>query len=155
MHTSWGNKPGLAVTCCAREALNSSLQQLGWPAQARQQASGGLPGAGRGSDVVPGRELLLCRPQLGRDVESFINSANDEVLLLIQIETKESYEDIEQVCRRPGQQGTTTGTSRASDGLAFHGHNWPDWPSGCGLDRTSQRGVNCTLNIVQSRAMHP
>ncbi|GAB4814297.1 hypothetical protein N2152v2_001343 [Parachlorella kessleri] len=42
------------------------------------------------------------RPQLGRDVESFINSANDEVLLLIQVETKESYNNLEQILSVPG-----------------------------------------------------
>lgn len=52
--------------------------------------------------VLSTRLGCICRPQLGRDVASFLKQANDEVLLLIQIETKESYEDVEKVCMAVG-----------------------------------------------------
>jgi len=37
----------------------------------------------------------LCRPQLGRSVTDYIGAANDEVTLLVQVETRQCYEDLE------------------------------------------------------------
>lgn len=36
-----------------------------------------------------------CRPQLGRGVSEYLWAANDEVTLLVQVETKECFDDLE------------------------------------------------------------
>ncbi|KAI7839070.1 hypothetical protein COHA_007212 [Chlorella ohadii] len=42
------------------------------------------------------------RPQLGRSVTEYIGAANDEVTLLIQVETRQCYEDLEAILSVPG-----------------------------------------------------
>lgn len=39
--------------------------------------------------------LLVARPQLGRGVPEYLAAANDEVVLIIQVETRQCYEDLE------------------------------------------------------------
>jgi 2-keto-3-deoxy-L-rhamnonate aldolase RhmA len=39
--------------------------------------------------------LLLPRPQLGRSTSDYLATANDGVALIIQVETKQCYEDLE------------------------------------------------------------
>lgn len=55
------------------------------------------------------------RPQLGRDVRTFIRSANEEVLLLVQVETMESYEDLDQVRLSAGQTRSRFGVLFSAD----------------------------------------
>lgn len=45
----------------------------------------------------PGHNLLLSlrRPQLGRAVPEFLAAANDEVTVMVQIETKQSLDELE------------------------------------------------------------
>lgn len=38
-----------------------------------------------------------CRPQLGREVPHFLRAANEEVVVMVQIETRESFESVEEV----------------------------------------------------------
>lgn len=42
------------------------------------------------------------RPQLGRGVPEYLAAANDEVVLIIQVETRQCYEDLEAVLSVPG-----------------------------------------------------
>ncbi|KAI3428629.1 hypothetical protein D9Q98_007452 [Chlorella vulgaris] len=42
------------------------------------------------------------RPQLGRDVGAFLSAANDEVVLILQCETRQCYDDLEAVLAVPG-----------------------------------------------------
>lgn len=67
------------------------------PAAAMPQAAAGA-GAMRcccASPSSPAAHPPARRPQLGRGVSEYIASANDEVALLIQCETRQCYEDLE------------------------------------------------------------
>lgn len=76
---------------CSGELLNPACHMHGQPQKERQGLEGSPPHARRHRSIA-----WPIRPQLGRGVEEFLNAANDEVLLMVQIETRESLEDIDQ-----------------------------------------------------------
>ena len=77
---SEGPLPCLPATCVARQV--TQMPSVCLPAA--------LPPTPAGI-AAP----ALCRPQLGRSVTEYIGAANDEVTLLIQVETRQCYEDLE------------------------------------------------------------
>ena len=65
-------------------------------------------------------------PQLGRPVDEFLASANDETLLILQIETKESMENLEAIINMPGVDGVFVGPFDLSYALGlFEKYGYP------------------------------
>ena len=79
-------------------------------------------------------------PQLGRPVAEFLESANDETLLLLQIETKESMDHLEDIINIPGVDGVFIGPFDLSYALGlFEKYGYPGGLASQELRNASQR----------------
>lgn len=78
------------------------------------------------------------RPQLGREVGEFLSAANDEVLLIIQIETAECLENLDAILSVPGLDAAFVGPFDLCFALGlFERHGYPG-----GLVSEDLRGEN-------------
>lgn len=65
-------------------------------------------------------------PQHGRSVADFLHTANAETLLIVQIETKEAYENLKEILSVPGIDATFVGPFDLSCALGiFEKHGFP------------------------------
>ncbi|KAL4523634.1 hypothetical protein Ndes2437A_g00220 [Nannochloris sp. 'desiccata'] len=79
-------------------------------------------------------------PQLGRPVAEFLESANDETLLILQIETKESMDHLEEIVNMEGVDAVFIGPFDLSYALAlFDKYGYPGGLASHELRDASQR----------------
>jgi 2-keto-3-deoxy-L-rhamnonate aldolase RhmA len=79
-------------------------------------------------------------PQLGRAVAGFLESANDETLLILQIETKESMDHLQEILNTPGVDAVFIGPFDLSYDLGlFDKYGYPGGLSSQELRDASQR----------------
>jgi 2-keto-3-deoxy-L-rhamnonate aldolase RhmA len=79
-------------------------------------------------------------PQLGRPVAEFLKSANKETVLILQIETKESLDNVEAIVNMPGVDAVFIGPFDLSYALnLFDNYGYPGGLSSEELREASQR----------------
>jgi len=84
------------------------------------------------------------RPQLGRDVADFLASANDEVLLILQVETAACLEQLEDTLAVPGVDAVFVGPFDLSYDLGlFDKYGYPAGLASEELQLAKKRIVDC------------
>lgn len=79
-------------------------------------------------------------PQLGRPVADFLNAVNEETLLILQIETKESLENVDKIVNIPGVDAVFIGPFDLSYALGlFDKYGFPGGLKAEELRKASQR----------------